>query len=61
MVLLFSFLESMKNVGPYLPIFQWSAGGSQVGVADLVQRFASQGFVMCAVAQFSRNLLIWRG
>jgi hypothetical protein len=55
MVLLFSFLESMKNVQTYLPNFQSSAGGSQAGAACLVQRFAAQGFVMCAVAQFWRN------
>jgi hypothetical protein len=37
MVLLFSFSESMKNVGPYLPNFQSSAGGSQASAAELVQ------------------------
>jgi hypothetical protein len=39
MFLLFSFLESIKNAEPYLPIFQSSAGGSQAGAADLVQRW----------------------
>jgi hypothetical protein len=37
MVLLFSFLESMKIVQAYLPNFQSSAGGSQAGAAKLVQ------------------------
>jgi hypothetical protein len=37
MVLLFSFLESMKNVQTYLPNFQSSAGGSQASAAELVQ------------------------
>jgi hypothetical protein len=27
----------MKNATLYLPIFQWSAGGSQAGAVDLVQ------------------------
>jgi hypothetical protein len=35
--LLFSFIESMKKVRLYLASFQWSAGGSQAGAADLVQ------------------------
>jgi hypothetical protein len=37
MVLLFSFLESMKNVQTHLPNFQSSAAGSQAGAAELVQ------------------------
>jgi hypothetical protein len=37
MVLLFSVLESMKNVELYLPIFQLSAGDSQAGATELVQ------------------------
>jgi len=34
---LFSFLESIKNVGLYLPIFQSSAASSQAGATELVQ------------------------
>jgi hypothetical protein len=37
MFLLFSFSESIKIVEAYLPNFQSSAGGSQAGVAELVQ------------------------
>jgi hypothetical protein len=37
MFLLFSFLESIKITETYLSNFQSSAGGSQAGVADLVQ------------------------
>jgi hypothetical protein len=45
----------MKNARLYRPIFQGSAGSSQAGVAELVQRFASHGFVMCANGQFWRS------
>jgi len=37
MFLRFLFLESIKNMGTYLSIFQSSAGGSQACVAELVQ------------------------
>jgi hypothetical protein len=37
MFLLFSFLQSTKIAETYLPNFQWSAGGSQAGAAELVQ------------------------
>jgi hypothetical protein len=57
MFLLFLFLESMKNDATYLPNFQWSAGSPQEGAADCVQSLASQGFVICAVAQFWRIFL----
>jgi hypothetical protein len=57
MFLLLLFLESMKIAESYLPIYQSSAGGSQPGAAKMVQCVASQGFVMCADAQFSRIFL----
>jgi hypothetical protein len=37
MFVLFSFLESMKNGGLYLSIFQSSAGSAQAGAAKMVQ------------------------
>jgi hypothetical protein len=58
MVLLFLFLESMKISKPYLFIFQASAGSSQAGVADLVQCFATPGFVTFANAQFLCELTL---
>jgi hypothetical protein len=60
MVLLFSFLESMKNMQTYLPNFQSSAGGSQAGAAELVQFIRHRA---CAVRKcaISADLLVRRG
>jgi hypothetical protein len=58
MFLLFSFLESIKNAEPYLPVFQSSADGSQAGAADLVQRWLWSVLDVCAWRTFSPNLLM---
>jgi hypothetical protein len=60
MVLLFSFLESMKNVQTYLPNFQSSAGGSQASAAELVQFIRHK---LCDVRQRAifADLLVRRG
>jgi hypothetical protein len=57
MVLLFSFLESMKNMEPYLPNFQSSAGGSQACAADLVQTFVWPSWERASSSNFRGILL----
>jgi hypothetical protein len=53
MFLLFLFLQSIKNAGAYVSIFQSSAGDSQAGVAGLVQVSLSHDFVTFANARFN--------